>query len=820
MAGRTMGAGARGSGVIGDTTTVDVRDDEGTLVSVDFRRLVGALRPHLWLVFLVAAIVTAAVGFYLYRQQPRYRASAIIRLVDRRRALTAGMVDAKAAETQAERTTSPLLSQIQVLLSRQVASLVVDSTEALGLRLRIGDLPAGTLRDVVLDPASPLDSVQLRFVGNSVVAKGWSTTPDSVYGGRATLGAPLHLAGLVMTISRAPAQQPAMLYVISRADAADMLLRDLSAKPREETDVIDVHYESVDNRGAQRVVNTVVHVFMDLNARAANQQASQRRAFVEDQLRQNDSIVSELEGLVSAAAAARERGTPGRELSAGEQVALTTLQARQQELRADAVLYRNLIGQLSQTTASRRMEVLRSMVSSPGLAGNTIISQMYQQLSGYRYARDSLLSGPYASAESNPDVRRYESLISASEAGLIEALRNYSTSVDARLAALDTITSTMRPRQISEPEAREAGLMAQLEALRKSGDALREQRQQARIAAAAEVGEVEIIDEATLPTVPIGRSRTLKLLLGMLVGLAVGAVVALMVEAVDNLNTSIRRNSDIEKQLQVPALGIIPPRLGPPVSRLRRLFTRKPKNAQPESELIAADLPHSAPAEAYRALRTNLLFSQAVHELRSIVVTSATPGDGKTTTAANLATVFAQQGVRVLLVDCDLRRPRVHAIMSTRREPGLTQVLLGQATLADAVHDGRVPNLSALSAGRLPPNPSELLGGSRMKAVLQDAMSKFDLVILDSPPVLLTPDSSVLGAVCDGVLLVLRAGSTQIATARETLRQLNIVEAHVIGAVLNDPDYKVPLYDRQYAYGYGGGYYAPANTPANVPAQA
>lgn len=793
-------------------------DDEPTLVSVDFRQLVNVLRRHVWLVLAVAFATTAAVAYYLHKQQPRYRAAAVIRLVDRRAALTGGLVDKKSTEASAERTTSPLLSQIQVLLSRQVASMVVDSSESMGLRMQTNELPTGSIKDVRVDPSSTLDSVQLRFAANLVFAKGWSSVTDTVFGARSAVGKVLQLGGVSLTVVRPPDQQFAVLRVVSRSTAADALLENLTAKPRPETDVIDVEYESTDPRAAQTIVNNVVRIFASLNAETANQQASRRRAFVDDQLRQNDSIVAEVERLVTAASDARSRSTPGRDLSAGEQVALTNLEARQQEMRADAILYRNLLKQLENKPSGRRMEVLRALVASPGLSSNAVVSGLYTQLAAFQSSRDELTSGPNAAAVTNPDVRRLDALMLRAENDLVEAIRNYLGSLDARLAAVDTITRNMQPRQITAPEAREAGLNAQLESLRKSGDALRGEQQQAKIAAAAEVGEVEIVDQATLPTVPVGRSRALKIALGLFAGLLLGAIVTFIVEAIDGLNTSIRRNSEIESLLQLPALGLIPPIAGPPPPRWRRLLTfRRTSNEMPEgSELVTLDRAQSPSAEAYRSLRTNLLFSQAVRDLRTLVVTSATPAEGKTTTAANLALTFAQQGVRVLLIDCDLRRPRVHGVMQMEREPGLTQVLLEQVSIDDAVRVGAIPNLFVLPAGRLPPNPSELLGGSRMKALLQRIAGSYDLLVLDSPPVLLTPDSAVLGAVCDGVLLVLRAGRTQQQAAREALRQLAAVDAHVVGAVLNDPDSKVPVYDRQYAYGYGADYYSPTPTAAGV----
>lgn len=220
--------------------------------------------------------------------------------------------------------------------------------------------------------------------------------------------------------------------------------------------------------------------------------------------------------------------------------------------------------------------------------------------------------------------------------------------------------------------------------------------------------------------------------------------------------------------------------------------------------LVAAAHTHSTGAEAYRTLRTNLIFSQAVQSLKTIVVTSASPGEGKTTTAANLAVTFAQQGMRVLLVDCDLRRARLHKMFNVPREPGLTELILDHEVPTEVIRGTPVENLSVLTSGTLPPNPSELLGGPRMERVLEVLREQFDMIVLDSPPLLAASDASVLGTKTDGVLLVVRAGQTERGAAQQAVQQLAVVGARVVGAVLNDPDAKVPQYGGYYNYEYYG----------------
>ncbi|HEY9450734.1 MAG TPA: polysaccharide biosynthesis tyrosine autokinase, partial [Gemmatimonadaceae bacterium] len=315
-----------------------------------------------------------------------------------------------------------------------------------------------------------------------------------------------------------------------------------------------------------------------------------------------------------------------------------------------------------------------------------------------------------------------------------------------------------------------------------------------------------------MPARPIGRGPLFKLALGIIVGLMLGSGAAFLKE---NLNTSIRRRDELESILRVPGLAIIPqilPQNGAGRLSLRNMRIPLPGRGNGKhghhngngTALVSATNVRSTGAEAFRTLRTSLIFSQAVQSLKTIVITSPSPQDGKTTTAGNLAVTFAQQGMSVVLVDCDLRRARLHNVFKVPREPGLTQAMMGQATLDEVISPTLVDGLSFIPAGALPPNPSELLGGPRMRSVLDTLQARFDVVLLDTPPVHVAADSMILGRSADGVLLVVRAGSTQRDSAQDAIARLTAVGARVVGAVLNDPDHKVPQYGGYYYYDYYG----------------
>jgi non-specific protein-tyrosine kinase len=205
-----------------------------------------------------------------------------------------------------------------------------------------------------------------------------------------------------------------------------------------------------------------------------------------------------------------------------------------------------------------------------------------------------------------------------------------------------------------------------------------------------------------------------------------------------------------------------------------------------ETALITLRDPRSPAAEAYRTLRTNIQFSSLDKPIHTLLVTSTSPDEGKSTTLSNLAVTIAQAEQRVILVDCDLRRPSLHTLFGVPNEQGLTSVILNQGDGELPLHATSVPGLSLLTSGPLPPRPADLLGSRRMEVLIERLRSEADMVLFDTPPVIAVTDAAVLATRLDGVLLVLQAGKTRRDRAREARRQLEKVKANIIGVVLNN----------------------------------
>lgn len=215
--------------------------------------------------------------------------------------------------------------------------------------------------------------------------------------------------------------------------------------------------------------------------------------------------------------------------------------------------------------------------------------------------------------------------------------------------------------------------------------------------------------------------------------------------------------------------------------------------------LITKVNPKSPISEQYRTVRTNMQFSSVDNDLKSFLVTSSGPAEGKSSTTANLAIVYAQQGKRVLLIDADLRKPTMHYTFRLDNLRGLSNVLVGEISLEEAVNGTDIDTLDVMTCGPIPPNPSELLGSRKMETLLKEAKLSYDLVIFDTPPVLAVTDAQILANIVDGSVLVVRSGSTEIEPAQKAKEALMPAKAKLLGVVLNDREKKASNY--YYYYG-------------------
>jgi succinoglycan biosynthesis transport protein ExoP len=423
------------------------------------------------------------------------------------------------------------------------------------------------------------------------------------------------------------------------------------------------------------------------------------------------------------------------------------------------------------------------VVMSPRLVKNELETAAGSELRSE--VREIIGSGPELSVQrtaDDSDVFEFQAVSDTAQ-----------TAADAANAYAEQYIARQREGLLAEFASRAAAVQQQLDGIEAGaddagrGDLYRRQLEELELSATlAETSGATLIDRATPPGSPFEPRPLRSLALALVVGALIGLGVAFLR---DYLDRTIRDEDELERITGLPNLAMVP-HDPTPVSDLGRAVT--------------VDEPKSAHAEAYRNLRTSLQFLSVDEVIRTVQVTSSRPGEGKTTTAGNLAVVAANSGQRVLLVDCDLRKPQIHQMFGLSNDQGLTSVLLGEVMVQDVAQrvEG-VDGLRVVTSGPVPPNPSELLGSDVARLVFESVAEKCDLVIIDSPPVIAVADALVLTAHADAVVVVVSGKSTDSRSLGRALARLGQADASVVGTLFNDHEG-----DGVNAYSYG--YAAPA----------
>jgi len=329
---------------------------------------------------------------------------------------------------------------------------------------------------------------------------------------------------------------------------------------------------------------------------------------------------------------------------------------------------------------------------------------------------------------------------------------------------------------------------------------------------------IRIVDKALVPQSPISPNIKKNLIMALLLGMFLGLGLAFGVEFMD---TSIKSPEDVEKLAGLPSLGIVPTFAmdGSQKNLYLDYYTYSPQNKQLKNpikegekapiELINHYYPNLAVSEAYRTIRTSILFSHTDRDACKVMTfTSAFPQEGKSTTTSNMAVSFAQLGDKILVIDGDMRRPRLHRIFKQRNVQGLSTLLTSRTQLKDTIQKTFVDNLWLLSSGPIPPNPAELLNSSRMRQLVEQLKENFNTILIDSPPMLFVSDAAIISSLSDSTVIVLRPEKAHRKPFLNTIAEIKKAKAHIIGVIFNDVNYKRSIYSYDhYKYQYRGKYY-------------
>lgn len=705
------------------------------------------VRKHARLILLVLAVVLAATAVITLLQAPTYRSTVVLN-VEKNRSTPFDIDEGRSLYQGYDPEFLP--TQTRLMQSREVAERVVD-------RLRLTSNPAFAPRV------------------SGFFSDGAATEADPQ---------------------------------IARVQAARTVQQGVSVTPVRGTNLVELSFTAGDPETSARIANALAESYIDWNLEARFEVLGQANRFLVTQSEQLRGEIDQLErqlqnygrekGIVSlereSNVTMQNLESLNRDYSAAvaDRVAK---EARYQELRtanptsiADT-LSNGLITQLRNEQARLEREYAEKL--------NTFkpewpaMQQLKAQIDKGQQHLTTVINETVAKARDNARseyqtaMRREQSLKAVMAGQKNEALvqntnaveyNNLRLEIDSKKALLNSILNQQAETEVSSR--------------------LRGER----------VSNVRVVDQALPPSSRFRPSYRRNALLGGFLGLALGVGLAFFLEYLDR---SLRSPQQVEQYLGLPTLGIIPSTsrsTAPSYSYGLRRREGRDKKEEVAIELMPHAHPRSTIAEAYRDFRTALLLSQA-GGMRSVVVTSALPGEGKTSTAVNLAAVMGQIGRKVLVIDADLHKPRLHQVFQVTNRRGLVSVLAENADPLTAIAQTKIPNVSVMPSGPSTPNPSGLLTSNSMVELLAAATRNFDFVIVDSPPVGPVADAIVLGHHSDGVVICTRAGRTPRDLVRRVRDRLAFSKVRILGVVINDlsadPTQKDAYYYKYYGEGYG-----------------
>jgi capsular exopolysaccharide synthesis family protein len=597
-------------------------------------------------------------------------------------------------------------------------------------------------------------------------------------------------------------------------DAAQILVNRVTVTPVKDSRLATVAYQDADPARAQRIVMTLAETFVAFNLSDAQQSTSTAVDWLNSQL---DKLK---EGLDSSELALHEYKLDKKILSTDLDAQSNILREEMQQLSSALTAARIKREEL----AARHGELAKVNPEDPSdlpateLLQSSVLQRLRTEYINALRERDALLAT--GKGINHPDVRAAEGNVATNRAAVIAEIRNIQGSVARDLAVVRRQEAGLSGLlQTAKNNAFDLNLLAieynRLNRTKENSEKLYsvvlERSKEGDLARMLQVNNIRVVEPPTLPRAPIRPRMLINTLVGILAGLVLGLGAAFGREMLDR---SVKTQADLEGILGLNFLGLSPAVSSDEANkskyygygRRRRHGKTEPAPTSLQPDLIVHQAPLSGPAEAARAIRTNLRFMSADEPFRVVLITSASPSEGKTTVASNLAIAMAQAGQKTLLLDADLRKPRVHRIFGKSNDRGLTVALLDRTSLTDDLLCTEIPDLFVLPAGPIPPNPAELLQSEKFAELLAELRNRFDRIVIDSSPVGPVTDAAILTTQVDGTVMVVRAFKTTRDVVADAKRTLQTVGGRVVGAVLNAVNLDRSEY-KGYVYYSSRGYY-------------
>ena len=595
------------------------------------------------------------------------------------------------------------------------------------------------------------------------------------------------ISGIVQSIIHrqpaVPVEPPSPDEEAAESAIISQFLGGVRIVPEQKTRLVEIVYESSDPQFAALAANTLAEEYtgQNLELRLATYQKNLRWL--------SEEVAKQEKKVTDAEAAMTQYRTDQNALSLGDRqnITITRLNALNETVtrqRTERLQKEATYNQLkSVDPASDAADSFPVVAATPGVveAKNRLTDLLAERA---RLSSRYLPSHPEMQ-KLDVQIKNSRETLTAQRARVIESVKN---DYESAVAAERSFSASLEQQKHEAMDLdRKSGsyvvLQRQADSDRQLWQSLLQQQKELQVVSNSRSNNVQVMDRAEVPGGPFSPNTRREWFTAMMAGMLVAFGLAFGIEYLDD---TVKTPEDVSKRLGLPLLGLVPAIRG----------TRVP--------LLSETVPHDF-GEAFRSLRTSLVFTAGAGECRVIAVTSSQPLEGKTTTACNLATALALGGSRVLLIDADMRRPGLHQVMGVQNQAGLSQLLVGQSRVREAVQRTSEPNLFVITAGRTPPNPSELLASERMKSFLANlAHGPFDWVVLDTPPVLAVTDAVVLAGHVSTVVFVVGSEMTRRVHAERALATLRAGKPRSIGVVLNrvDFDRNKYYYARYYGYNY------------------
>lgn len=599
----------------------------------------------------------------------------------------------------------------------------------------------------------------------------------------------------------------------------DLYLRYLTVEPVPNTRLVKVLFKTPDPQLSQALANTHAATFIRMGMETRFELTKEAQDFLEHK---RSELKAKFER--SEQALHRFRQAHGVISMAGNEnivvERMVDLNKRLTEARARRIELESLYRMVKNKNAQYLSQVIgNSMIQQHKVRLDTLEAEQARLATIFMPDHPRLL-------EISPQIRGAQRRLSLEIANIVRGIESDYADARAKEQALE---AEAKRQQQAALNLKELGveynvLQGEVDANRAVYESVLKRLTETNVSKDVSISNIQTIEPAEMPLKPAPRQTPRNLQLAAAVALLCGVGLAIFLEY---LNSTVNTPEDVWRALSVPTLGVVPHlrSLRHSIYGYGRLPKRSPLRRLAHPSVAAGDAisqnltvsyhPLSLISESYRSIRTVLLLAQAKKPPQVTLLTSAHPGEGKTTITVNLAIALAQSRRTVVVVDADLRKGNCHTLLHLPNHRGLTDILTDGLTLEEGVQRTTVTGLSLLSRGSVPPNPTDLLDSSKMKEVLQGLRERFDFVLIDSPPVIAVSDAAVLSALCDGVLLVLRGQRTTVEAARRAVEHLEAVGAPILGAVLNAIDIRNPDYADYRRY-YTS-YYAAAHGKAEKP---